>query len=77
MTPLYLHDLKIALVLMHDYAEDFDDEFHMGVCLWNRNNRDNWQEMRRVRDMQLEREMKRDDRQCREANRQYFGMRFF
>ena len=76
MSPPYLPALKKALVRMADFAEDFDDDFHMGVCLWNRNNREMWQEIRVERDRQLMEEMKREDRRDRAEGRRYYGMRF-
>ena len=77
MNPAYLPALKKALALMAEHAEDFDDDFHMGVCMWNRCNREMWQEIRVERDMQLMEEMKREDRRDREEGRRHFGMRFF
>jgi len=30
----YLKTLKQVHILMRDFAEDFDDNFYMGVCKW-------------------------------------------
>lgn len=54
MTHLFLPSLRSAHKKMREYAEDFDDEFYLGVCWWNRCNREMWQDIkisRSYRDM--------------------------
>ena len=67
----YLKTLKQVHTLIRDFAEDFDDNFYMGVCKWNQHMKENVRrEEREAREMeQIEDEMMQEDREARENGR--------
>jgi len=62
----FINEIKKGFSIIKGHAEDFDDDFYVGSCIWKKQI---WEERKEGR---LIREMHREDRKMRERTGRWF-----
>jgi len=67
----HIEHIKKAFRIIEDHAEDFENDFSAGVCVWKKSIWETRNEERLVR--QIEKEIRREDREKKKNGGSWWG----